>query len=251
MKKTFFNKLNPTLIIGMVLGVFLTLIVIIPMISSDNIYTQLEKYKNILSLAVKDYFEEVDIVKLNEGAIRGMLKELDPHSSYITAKDMQKAGGVDEEMSGSFEGIGVQFDIVADTLVVEGVISDGPSEKVGIQMRDRVIKVDNNSIIGLTRDSVPKLLRGPKGTIVNLTVVRPGTKGTLDFTITRDKIPLFAINSYFLIPDTDVGYIKLSDYSKPTAHRELVNAGKSLREQGMKKLILDLRGNPGGLLDQA
>ena len=235
---------------GIIIGVFISLslvLLVIPIIGSDNIYSQIEKYQTILSLAIKDYFEEVDIVKLNEAGIKGMLSGLDPHSTYISAKDMKK---VNESMTGSFEGIGIQYNIINDTIVIEGVIPDGPSEKVGIQPRDRIIAADSNSLVGIPEDSVPKILKGPKGTVVNLSIHRPGNKGLLAFRIVRDKIPLNSISASFVIEGTDIGYIKIEQYVG-TTHRELVDSSKRLREQGMKRLILDLRNNGGGMLDQA
>lgn len=247
MKKSLFK--NPLLkfSLGIIVGFFIAGFVLLPLIGQENIYTQIKKYEYILGMAVKDYFEDVDIVKLNEGAIKGMLQELDPHSAYITAKDMVRVG---EDMTGTFDGIGIQFMMITDTVIVDGIIPDGPCEKVGIQSRDRIVKVNGDDITGIPMDSVPKLLRGPRGTVVNLAVLRPGVKELMDFTVTRDKISINSINCYFIIPDTDIGYIQIDKYS-PSTHTELVAAGKELRSKGMKRLMLDLRGNPGGLLDQA
>ena len=238
MKKSIFKSSSFKFTLGLIAGMLIAILIIIPVISNDNIYSQIEKYQNVFYMAVKDYFEDVDVVKLNEGAIRGMLQELDPHSAYITAKDMKE---VNEQMAGSFEGVGVSFDVVADTIIIEQVIAGGPSEKVGLEMRDRIVKVNGDDVVGISRDSVPKLLRGPKGTVVNISVARPGKKGLMEFSIVRDKIPLYAIHSHFIIQGTDIGYIRLGDYNKQSTHRELVEAGQKLREQGMKKLILDLR----------
>ena len=235
---------------GVVVGLCISLslvLLIIPIIGSDNIYSQIQKYQFILSMVIKDYFEEVDMVKINEGAIKGMLKELDPHSQYITADEFR---GMNEDMQGSFYGIGVQFDVINDTIVIEGVVPDGPSEKLGIQARDRIISADGNSLIGMRRDSVPKVLRGERGTTVNITIHRPGHKGLLEYKIVRDKLPIDAIEISFIIQGTDIGYIRLAKYNA-TTHQELVDSSRRLKDQGMKKLILDLRGNGGGMLDQA
>ena len=235
---------------GVIVGICISLslaLLVIPIISSDNIYNQIQKYQFILSSVIKNYFEEVDIVKVNEGGIKGMLKELDPHSQYISSKDFKS---MNEEMQGSFDGIGVQFMMINDTIVIEGVIPDGPSEKIGIRARDRIIAADGNSLVGVRQDSVPKVLRGPKGTIVNLSIHRPGERELLDFRVTRDKLPLNSIRYSFVIEGTDIGYIRLATYAA-TTHRELVDSAKKLREQGMKKLIFDLRGNGGGMLDIA
>jgi carboxyl-terminal processing protease len=231
---------------GIAVGLFVALLVF-PLISSDNIYNQIEKYNYVLSLVIKEYFEDSDVSKLTEGAIRGMLQELDPHSTYITPKDMKH---VNEDMGGSFEGIGIQFMMLNDTLLIDAVIADGPSERVGMQARDRIYAVNGSSIVGLSQDSIPKLLRGPKGTVVSLSVYRPATKERLEFSVTRDKIPLYSIDVYFVVEGTDIGYIRMNRFAQ-TTHEELVNAGKLLRAEGMKRLILDLRGNGGGILEQA
>ena len=250
MNKTLLKRPAFKFVAGIVVGICISLslvVLVLPIISSDNIYSQIEKYQFILATAIKDYVEDIDIVKVNEGGIKGMLKELDPHSQYISAKEFK---GMNDEMQGHFDGIGVAFDVVNDTIIVDQVIAEGPSEKLGIQARDRIIAADGNSLIGIRRDSVPKVLKGPKGTVINLTIYRPGHKGNLDFRVVRDKIPDNSIKASFIIENTDIGYILLDRYSA-TTHRELVDSAKKLKDQGMKKLIFDLRGNGGGMLDQA
>jgi carboxyl-terminal processing protease len=157
---------------------------------------------------------------------------------------------VEEDFQGSFDGIGVQFDVIQDTIVVIAPISDGPSEKVGIQAGDKIVKIDTLNAIGLNRDLVPKYLKGPKGTKVVLTIKRSGVKDLLTFTVVRDKIPLYSVDASFVIDSTDIGVIVVSRFAA-TTHDEMVQAIQSLKKQGMKKLILDLRGNPGGYLNQA
>jgi len=244
------SKNSKPLLVKLTVGlatICLVAFVVVPLISRSNIYTQFKKLEQVMSMAVQWYFEDVDVEKLTESAIRGMLRDLDPHSTYLTAEDLTRAN---EEISGSFEGIGISFSVMSDTLVVESPIEDGPSERVGIIARDRIVNVDGNSIVGIGSDSIRKLLRGPKGTIVQLGVHRPGTRGLLNFTVTRDKIPIYSVDAYFIVDGTDIGYISINNYAQ-TTHRELVAAGNKLREQGMKRLILDLRNNGGGLLDQA
>jgi carboxyl-terminal processing protease len=250
MKKALIKKPAFKFVAGIIVGICITLslaLLILPIMSGDNIYSQIEKYQFIMSMATKDYFEEVDISKLNEGGIRGMLKELDPHSNYYTAKEMKK---INEDMTGSFDGVGVQFNIINDTIIVEGVIPDGPSERVGIKVRDRIIGADGNSLIGISWDSVPRVLRGPKGTTINLTIYRPVDREVYEFKVTRDKLPSNSVRAAFVMQGTDIGYIKLDQYTA-TTYKELVDTSKKLKELGMKKLIFDLRSNGGGILDQA
>ncbi len=230
------------LICGVVAGFSLQ-----PVISSDNIFENTKKFDRVLNTANRNYLEDIDAKKLTEAAIRAMLNELDPHSVYITAEDMK---GVNEDFSGSFEGIGVEFDIVNDTLTVATPIAGGPSDEVGIQSRDKIVKIDGIDAIGISRDSVPKKLRGPKGTVVKLDIKRSGVKDILHFSITRDKIPLNSVVSKYVIEDTDIGVIGINRFMA-TTNDELNQALEELQAQGMKKLILDLRINPGGYLDQA
>jgi len=229
-------------IVGLTIGVLIQ-----PLISNDGLYDQIRKYQEVLSNAVKNYVEPVDTQKLTESAIRGMLNELDPHSVYITAEEMK---AVDEDFQGSFEGIGIQFDVIDDTIVVISPIADGPSEKVGIQAGDKIVKIDDEDAVGLNRDLVPKKLRGPKGTKVKLGIKRSGKDELLTFEIIRDKIPLYTVDASFIIDSTDIGVIVVNRFAA-TTHDELVQAIQKLRKEGMKKLILDLRGNPGGYLNQA
>ncbi|OGU58072.1 MAG: hypothetical protein A2X64_03440 [Ignavibacteria bacterium GWF2_33_9] len=230
------------IVIGLIAG-----IAIQPLLSGDGLYEQIRKYQEVISNSVKNYVDPVDTQKLTEAAIRGMLEELDPHSTYITAEEMKE---VDEDFQGSFEGIGVQFDIIEDSIVVIAPIADGPSEKAGIQAGDRIVKIDTLDAVGLSRDEVPKKLKGPKGTKVELVIYRSGSKDLLTFTIFRDKIPNLTVDAFFLIDGTDIGVVSVNRFAAPT-NKEMLEAVWKLKKQGMKKLILDLRGNPGGYLNQA
>ncbi len=213
----------------------------------DNIYDQVQKFSTVLNMASKVYVDEVDTQKLTEAAIKGLLSELDPHSVYISAKEMQK---VDEDFKGSFDGIGVEFDVVHDTITIVTAINGGPSEVLGIMAGDKIVKIDGQSAIGLTREDVPKKLRGPKGTIVKVEILREGETKPLEFTITRDKIPLYSVSASFMIEGTDVGFVSVNRFSGTTS-AEVVDALRKLKSEGMKKLVLDLRGNPGGYMDEA
>lgn len=230
------------ILFGATLGFFLP-----SLISTDNIFQQVKKLDRVLNIVSKNYLETIDTQKLTEAAIKGLLNELDPHSVYISAEEMKR---VNEDFQGSFEGIGVEFDIINDTILIVSPIPGGPSEALGIQAGDKIVKIDGKSAIGLSRTEVPKKLKGPKGTIVEIDVKRQGVSNLLHFTITRDKIPLNTVDIAFMVPNTDIGVIKVNRFAA-TTHNELIEALRKLEFQGMKKLILDLRGNPGGYLNQA
>jgi len=214
--------------------------------SSDNIYVQLNKFKDVLSLTEKYYVDDTDTQKLVEAAISGLLNTLDPHSVYIPASQVPR---VNEEFQGSFEGIGIEFDVLNDTLTVVSPIPGGPSEALGILAGDKIVSIDGESAIGITREGVVKKLRGPKGTRVKVNIARAGTKDALDFEIVRDKIPLYSVDVSFLYME-DIGYIRINRFSQ-TTRDEFVDAVAKLNEAGMRKLVIDLRDNPGGYLDQA
>ncbi|HRK04409.1 MAG TPA: S41 family peptidase [Chlorobiota bacterium] len=218
-----------------------------PLTTADNVYEQVRKYNDVLSMAVKNYVDEVDSQKLTEAAIRGMLDELDPHSVYIAAKEMQK---VEEDFRGSFEGIGVEFDIIADTITIVSPIVGGPSEALGILAGDKIVRINDTTAIKIARENVPKKLRGPKGTTVKVHVKRSGESELLVFDIVRDKIPINSVDASFIIDGTDVGYVAMNRFSA-TTYDELITALRNLRSNGMKKVLLDMRFNPGGYLDQA
>ena len=204
---------------------------------------------NIAEMAVKNlYVEEVDEQKLVEDAIRGMLEKLDPHSSYTTPKETK---AMTEPLNGSFEGIGVQFNMVDDTLLVIQPVINGPSEKVGIVAGDRIVMVNDTAIAGvkMTKEEIMRRLRGPKGTIADLRVVRPGIKDLLTFKVKRDKIPVHSIDAtYMLRPG--IGYIRIGNF-RATTYDEFMESMDKLKQQGMKDLVLDLQENGGGYLQAA
>jgi len=195
-----------------------------------------------------NYVDSVDTQKLNNEAITGMLLGLDPHSVYIPASDFADAN---DPLMGNFEGIGIQFKLERDTVMVVNTIPGGPSEKVGLLAGDRIVKVDDKNIasIKLENEKVMKLLKGPKGTKVKVGIFRKGLKKLLDFTIIRDVIPTWSIDVSYAV-NADIGYVKLSKFSATTAD-ELHTALLELKEKGVRKLILDLRGNSGGYLQEA
>lgn len=194
------------------------------------------------------YVDSVDKGVLTEDAIRGMLSELDPHSSYTNAKETQK---INESLSGSFDGIGVQFNILDDTLLVIQPVTGGPSERVGIIAGDRIVGVNDTAIAGvkMSKEEMMRRLRGPKNTQVKLDVTRRGINDKLTFIVTRDKISTNTVDAVFMLTPT-IGFIRLSSFGA-TSHDELVEALCKLKDQGMKDLILDLTANGGGYLDAA
>ncbi len=203
----------------------------------------------IAEMAISNmYVDSVDEKKLVEDGIRGMLEKLDPHSAYLTAKEVKAA---DEPLSGGFEGIGVQFNMIDDTLMVIQPVINGPSEKAGIIAGDRIVTVNDTAIAGvkMSREDIMRRLRGPKGTKVRLGVVRSGITDTLQFTVTRDKIPVKTVDAVYMIRP-EVGYIRIGSFGS-TTHTEFMEGMRLLRKKGMKSLILDLQENGGGYLQAA
>ena len=210
--------------------------------------SQLRKLQ-IAEMAIKSlYVDSVDEKKLVEDGIRGMLEKLDPHSSYSTPKEVK---AMNEPLAGNFEGIGVQFNMIDDTLLVIQPVTGGPSEKVGIVAGDRIVSVNDTAIAGvkMPKEEIMRRLRGPKGTKVMLGVVRRGISDTLAFKVTRDKIPVNSIDATYMIRP-NVGYIRIGNFGA-TTHREFVESLMKLEKQGMRDLILDLEGNGGGYLQAA
>ncbi|MBN1158686.1 MAG: S41 family peptidase [Bacteroidales bacterium] len=206
------------------------------------------KLDHVLNYIEDSYVDEVDRNDLVENTIPKILVELDPHSQYIPAKELQQ---VIEPLEGNFSGVGIQFNMLDDTLVVIQTIANGPSQKAGILAGDRIVYVNKEPVagIGMPSDSIVKLLRGSKGTTVEVTIVRRDVRGLLDFEIVRDDIPLYSVDVDYMIDD-DIGYIKLNKFSA-TTEEEFVNAVQRLRSQGIRKLILDLRENGGGYMNGA
>lgn len=194
------------------------------------------------------YVDTVNLAKVTEDAVKALLKELDPHSSYTAPKDVQ---ALNEPLAGSFEGIGVQYNMNEDTLVVIQPVSGGPSEKVGIIAGDKIVSVNDTAIAGvkMSKEDIMKRLRGKKGTKVNLGVIRRGVKGVQKFVVTRDKIPVYTIDASYMI-DATTGYIRITSFGS-TTHEEFKTAANKLMGLGMKDLVLDLQGNGGGYLQAA
>ncbi len=215
-------------------------------LSIDNEYDELHKYQEVLSLVSKYYVDKVDLGELNKAAINGLLSKLDPHSVYMPPTNVKQSA---EEFRGNFEGIGVQFTLNHDSILIEQVMPDGPSEKVGLLPGDKIVTIDGRATKGYNNDSVVHNLRGPKGTKVNIGIARVGNNDLLKFEITRDVIPIVSVTAHFMVDDK-TGYIALTRFIE-TSHDEMVKALSELKEAGMQRLVLDLRGNPGGYLEQA
>ena len=194
------------------------------------------------------YVDSVDSKKLAEDAINGILMKLDPHSAYTNASDTKK---FTEPLEGSFEGIGVQFNILEDTLLVIQPVPKGPSERVGILAGDRIVSVADTAIAGvkMSREEIMHRLRGPKGTIAHLGIVRRGIRDTLYFDVKRDRIPVNSVDAAYMITPT-IGLIRFNNFAQ-TTHGEVVEAIKKLKKEGMKDLIIDLQQNSGGFLQAA
>ncbi len=205
------------------------------------------KVDELLHLVDFNYVDDVDIDELTEDAMFYIMAELDPHSVYIPAADLE---AINNELEGSFSGIGVQFNIQNDTITVVAVISGGPSEKVGLMAGDRIVEVNDSTFVGkeINNEKVMKQLRGPKNTKVKLGIKRFGTPETLYYTVTRGDIPITSVDIAYMI-EPGIGFIRVNKFSA-TTYSEFLSALADLRTQGMKKLIIDLRENSGGLMDQ-
>jgi carboxyl-terminal processing protease len=214
--------------------------------SDDNILEEIQKYSEVLSLVQKDYVDKVDVDELNESAINGLLTKLDPHSVYMPIKNVKES---DEQFQGRFEGIGVTFTIIRDTITVDAPIPGGPSDQLGIRAGDKIVEIDTKSAVKLKEDDVRKQLRGPKGTKVDVSIVRYGEAQPLKFEITRDVIPIVSVMAHFMV-DPTTGYVDIGRFAG-TTYEELMEAMNDLHGKGMQRMILDLRGNPGGYLEQA
>ncbi|PKP22503.1 MAG: peptidase S41 [Bacteroidetes bacterium HGW-Bacteroidetes-21] len=204
------------------------------------------KYSRVIDLVNTFYVDTVNVDKLTEHAIVEMLKELDPHSVYISKEEVKE---MNEPLEGSFDGIGVQFNIMEDTILIVNPIPGGPSEKLGIKAGDRIIKIDEDLVagVGVKNNDVFKRLRGNKGTVVNVSIFRRGEPELLVFAITRDKIPIYSMDAAYMV-DKETGYIKLNRFAATTMN-EFREASLKLQKQGAKNLILDLCGNGGGYLN--
>ena len=235
-------------LLGIVLGVLLAMVLMkaLPDKKFDGDYNRWRKLNLILQEVQKNYVDTIDMAAMTDAAVEAALAKLDPHSVYLPPVELTES---ETELAGNFEGIGIQFNVPNDTAIVLSVIPGGPSEKAGLSQGDRIVRVDERNIAGnkTPQDSMVTLMKGPSGSKVKITVNRNGT--IIPFEITRDKIPVNCIDAAFMIDDS-VGYIKLSKFTRTTI-KEFDEASEKLLNQGMKRLIFDLRDNTGGYFDQA
>jgi carboxyl-terminal processing protease len=210
--------------------------------------TSIEKLQTVLDLIGSEYVDTVNLDSLVEMSLPELLSYLDPHSAYIPASELT---AVNDELEGSFSGVGVSFQILNDSVVVVEVISGGPAEKVGIQAGDRIVSADKKDLTGsdITSDDVFKTLKGEKGTKVSLKIKRPSATKLLSYDVIRGDIPVNSVDASYLIDD-GIGYVKVGKFARNT-YQEFYNAVMGLKLKGAEKLIVDLRGNGGGFMDQA
>jgi carboxyl-terminal processing protease len=235
--------MNRKIINGAVIIVSLFLLTITA--SSQTLNEGTFKIGRTFGLIDAFYVDSADMNMLTEKAIIEILKNLDPHSTYISAKDVKD---MNEPLNGNFDGIGVQFNLLRDSIIIIEPIAGGPSEKVGIRAGDRILTINQEKVTGvkMTTTGVRSRLMGPKGTKVNVTIYRRGEKNPLDFTIIRDKIPIFSLDASYML-DKETGYIKLNKFAA-TTDKEFSDAVAGLKKNNMQNLILDLRGNGGGYM---
>jgi len=247
----FRSRLLPVVAGGVLAVAFVLTLEVRPADSASDASANLRKIEEAYRYITEAYVERVDSAQLAEDAIEGMLAGLDPHSVYVSAAEMRS---VRESFNASFEGIGIYYEFVPgresrDTLVVLMPIAGGPSDEAGLMAGDRIVQIDDTTAVGFDQDLVQRYLKGPRGTSVRLVVQRPGYTDPLRFTITRDQIPLHTVIASYMVDDR-TGYVRLQRFAR-TSHDEVRQAIQALRRQGMERLVFDLRGNAGGLLDQA
>ena len=207
------------------------------------INTGSNKVNYLLQMVDNQYVDTVDMKDLVEKSMPKILSELDPHSLYIPANDAEEAN---DDLKGSFSGVGISFNVVKDSVSVMGVIPSGPAERVGIMPGDRIVKADTTNLVGASQQDVLRTLRGEKGSKVQLTVVRPGRTRTMKFSVIRGDIPVKSVDAAYMIRD-NVGYIRVKNFGEQT-YSEFMIAMAQLSVEGMESLVIDLRGNRGGYM---
>jgi carboxyl-terminal processing protease len=251
-----YNNSRKIVFLPVLLGIALALGVVIGrFLPSDkdyqqhsNIRSRNDKLNSILNIIESNYVDSVSRKDLEDAAIPAILKKLDPHSVYIPAKDLARAN---EPLQGNFEGIGISFSLITDTILVISTIPGGPSEKLGLLPGDKILYVNDSLVAGkhISDDKVMGMLKGPRGTVVKIKILRSGQKELLPFEITREKIPIYSVDVDYMVTD-NIGYIKINTFAM-TTYDEFMKGLKDLKEHGMTKLILDLRGNSGGIMEAA
>lgn len=218
------------------------------LMSAYSVSGKWQKLELVLQQIEENYVDTVDCASISEALIADALRELDPHSVYLPPKDLEEA---DEDLQGQFDGIGITFNVPADTAIVINTIVGGPSERAGLMSGDRIVRIDGDTVagVGMPQDSMMARMKGPSGTKVLIEVKRGGVADLIPFEITRAKIPVNSIDCAFMVDDT-TGYIRLSKFAR-TTYPEFMESAAKLKKAGMKRLIFDLRDNLGGFLDQA
>ncbi len=229
------------LLLGTVLGVQID-----SYVSDGDAFKQLKKLERAFVIINRQYVDDVTSKAVAEEGIRGMLDELDPHSSYIPSEEVSD---VRDNYRGSFGGIGIVFEVVKDTARVISPIADGPSDQAGVMSGDRIVEIEDSNAVGFSDRKIQDHLKGKIGTDVSFTVYRPGVGKKYTYTVTRDEIPLYSINTSYMVDDK-TGYIEIDRFAM-TTHEEFMEKLSSLKSQGMQRLVLDLRNNPGGVMKSA
>ncbi|MFC2118016.1 S41 family peptidase [Bacteroidota bacterium] len=234
--------------IMLVVGMFIGNILPKGINQNEKIYHDRDKLGAVIDYIENEYVDSISKEDLTEKTIPYLLRKLDPHSFYIPAQNLEN---INEPLRGNFDGIGVRFNMHNDTLLINEVVKNGPSEKVGLLAGDRIIKVNDTIIAGVNfiDDNIVKMLKGKGGTKVNVSIDRKGVEGLLDFKITRGKIPIYSVDVAYMI-DEEIGYIKIINFSQST-YKEFKDALRQLKNEGLSKLILDMRDNPGGVMSGA
>lgn len=238
--------LGIALVVGVMIGKYFNGASNMP--STTNLRFRNDKLNSILNIIESNYVDSVNRNELVETAIPAILKKLDPHSVYIPAKDLARAN---EPLQGNFDGIGISFNMLTDTILVISTISGGPSEKIGLLPGDKILYVNDSLVAGkkISDQTVMSLLKGPRGTVVKIKVLRNGYKDLLPFDITRDKIPMNSLDVSYMVDD-NIGYIRINNFAM-TTFDDFMKGLRELKIQGMTSLILDLRGNSGGIMEAA
>jgi carboxyl-terminal processing protease len=231
---------------GILLGVYLPRQNNMPQYS--GLRSRNDKINSILNIIESNYVDTVSRNELVESAIPAILKKLDPHSVYIPAKDLKRAN---EPLQGNFEGIGISFNMLSDTILVISTIPGGPSEKLGLLPGDKIIYINDSLVAGrgINDQNIVGMLKGPRGTMVSVKILRKGQDSLLSFNIIRDKIPISSVDVSYMVKK-NIGYIKINNFAV-TTFDEFMNGLKELKDRGMQKLIIDLRGNSGGIMESA
>jgi len=255
-----------TLIIGIIVGNWITGIRIRNIVSDEvskqhfsirpglnvgsglSLVPRSNKITSALQYILNEYVDTVNLQELSESAMPALVEELDPHSMYIPAREFQRFS---EPLVGNFSGIGVSFNMADDTVAIINTIPNGPSELVGILAGDRIVMVNDSLVAGVNMpsDDIVNMLKGPRNSVVKVTIYRRGVKDLLNFEITRDDIPIYSVDVSYMV-DRETGYIKISQFAQ-TTYREFMEAIEKLKSRGARKLILDLRGNGGGIMEAA